>query len=73
MHALSNGNFLILQKNFQLLCLYVGVVMHLSLIAPLRKLSNIRAVSTDRHALHGRGERTSQEAIHQDDEKEYRE
>ncbi len=68
-----NGNLLIYLNIFQLLYLYVSVDLHLSLIAPLRKLSNIRAVSTDRHALHGRGERTSQEAIHQDDEKEYRE
>lgn len=68
-----NGNLLIYLNIFQLLCLYVSADLRLSLIAPLRKLSNIRAVSTDRHALHGRGERTSQEAIHQDDEKDYRE
>jgi hypothetical protein len=67
------GNLLIQLHIFRLLCLYVSVYLRLSLIAPLRKLSNIRAVSTDRHALHGRGERTSQEAIHQDDEKDYRE
>jgi hypothetical protein len=68
-----SGNLLIYMNIFKLLCLYVSVDLRLSLIAPLRKLSNIRAVSTDRHALHGRGERTSQEAIHQDDEKDYRE
>ena len=68
-----SGNLLIYINIFQLLCLYVSVDLRLSLIAPLRKLSNIRAVSTDRHALQGRGERTSQDAIHQDDEKEYRE
>jgi hypothetical protein len=68
-----SGNLLIYIIIFQLLCLYVSVDLRLSLIAPLRKFSNIRAVSTDRHALHGRGERTSQEAIHQDDEKDYRE
>lgn len=68
-----SGNLLIYIIIFQLLCLYVSVDLRLSLIAPLRKFSNIRAVSTDRHALYGRGERTSQEAIHQDDEKDYRE
>lgn len=68
-----NGNLLIQLHIYRLLCLYVSADLRLSLIAPLRKLSNIRAVSTDRHALHGRGERTSQEAIHQDDEKDYRE
>ncbi len=68
-----SGNLMIYINIFQLLCLYVSVDLRLSLIAPLRKLSNIRAVSTDRHALYGRGERTSQEAIHQDDEKDYRE
>jgi len=35
--------------------------------------SSIGVVSTDRHALQGRGEWTSQDAIHQDDEKEHRE
>lgn len=68
-----NVNSMIYMNIFQLLCLYVSVDLRLSLIAPLRKLSNIKSVSTDRQALHGRGERTSQEAIHQDDEKEYRE
>jgi hypothetical protein len=68
-----NVNSMIYMNIFQLLCLYVSVELRLSLIAPLRKLSNIKPVSTDRHAHHGRGERTSQEAIHQDDEKEYRE
>jgi len=42
-------------------------------VATRLKVFNISPVSTDRHSHQGRWSRTSQEAIHQDDEKDYRE